>query len=282
MEKRIGVFDSGLGGLTVLKELIELMPEENYYVYGDTKNMPYGVRQEEDIRELTVDGYKKLTAMGIKALVIACNTATVHGLKAIQEITDIPVIGVIEPGVMSATECGCEKVLILATEATIKSGLIQRLLKEKNPSVEVEGIGAPEMVLAVENGQANTEEGRQIVYKYLDTKSIKPTCVMLSCTHFPALEHFIVDYFKEKGKEIKTINPARKCAELLQIELDKRGTLNKSEEKGNIEYFTSGDLENYKEIGNSILGKELIKEVKSIWLVYWKRVNYLKVSLEMK
>ena len=264
MDKRIGVFDSGLGGLTVLKELVNLLPEENFFIFGDTANMPYGVRESEDIKNLTADGYKKLNELGLKALVIACNTATVHGLDALKAETDIPVIGVIEPGVLSALESGCEKVLVLATEATIKSELIQNLLKENNPNIEVEGIGAPDMVLAVENGQANTEEGRKVVYKYLDMATINPECVMLSCTHFPALEHFVVDYYKEKGKDIKIVNPARKCAEILKSELEKRDDLNKSDEKGLMDFYTSGDLDSYKKGGNSILGEDLIKKVNTL------------------
>lgn len=265
MEKRIGVFDSGLGGLTVLKELVRELPEENYFVFGDTKNMPYGVRESKDICNLTEEGFNKLYEKGIKALVIACNTATVHGLENLQSKTDIPVIGVIEPGVLSATNAGCENILVLGTEATINSGLIQRLLKEKNPNVKVEGIGAPEMVLAVENGEAQTEIGRKVVYKYLDQSNIEPDCVMLSCTHFPALEHFIIEYYHEKNKMIKIINPAKKCAELVKEALEDRNELNESDEKGLIEYYTSGDTDSYTKGGNAILGGEiLIRETNNL------------------
>lgn len=266
MSKKIGVFDSGLGGLTVLKELQREMPEEDFYIFGDTKNMPYGIRPGDEIEELTFSAFEKLKEKGLKAFVIACNTATVYGLDKVKSSTQMPVVGVIEPGVMEALDNDLEKVLVLATEATIKSGLIQKLLKEQKPSIEVEGIGAPEMVLAVEKGLANTEEARKIVYSYLDQASIDPDGVMLSCTHFPALENFIVDYYKEKGKDIKIINPARKCAQIIKKELKEKGLLQDSDHKGQVEFYTSGDLDTYKKIGNLILSNSLkIDEVENLW-----------------
>lgn len=265
MNKKIGVFDSGLGGLTVLKELYKAMPAEDFYIFGDTKNVPYGTRPGEEIESLSYSAFKKLENLGLKAFVIACNTATVYSLEKISKSTDIPVVGVIEPGVMSALENDLEKVLVLATEATIRSGLIEKLLNEGKPSIEVEGIGAPKMVLAVENGLGKSEEGRQIVYSYLNQVKIDPDGVMLSCTHFPVLQDFVVDYYKEKGKDIKIIDPAKKCAEIIKEELERQGMLAPAEYQGSVEFFSSGDLESYKKIGNVILGDTLtINEVKNL------------------
>lgn len=265
MTNKIGVFDSGLGGLTVLKELYKEMPEEDFCIFGDTKNMPYGTRPGKEIEDLSYKAFKKLEDLGLKAFVIACNTATVYSLDKISSSTDMPVVGVIEPGVMAALDKDLEKVLILATDATIKSGLIQKLLKERKPSIEIEGMGAPDMVLAVEHGLANTEEGRKIVYSYLDQAKIDPDGVMLSCTHFPALENFIVDYYKERGKDIIIINPAKKCAEIIKEDLRREGKLENPGHVGKVEFFTSGDLDTYKEIGNLILGDSLtIDEVKNL------------------
>lgn len=265
MNKKIGVFDSGLGGLTVLKELYKAMPDEDFCIFGDTKNVPYGIRPGYEIESLSYAAFKKMEQMGLKAFVIACNTATVYSLKKISSSTDIPVIGVIEPGVMSALENDLEKVLVLATEATIRSGLIEKLLKEGKPSIEVEGIGAPKMVLAVENGLGHSEKGRKIVHSYLDQAKIDPDGVMLSCTHFPVLQDFVVDYYKERGKDIKIIDPAKKCAEIIKGELVREGMLTSEKDKGKVEFFTSGDLDSYKKIGNVILGDTLtINEVKNL------------------
>lgn len=264
MKERIGVFDSGVGGLTVLKALTKRMPNENFYYFGDTKNVPYGPRASEDIACLSLDAYNKLKSLGIKLLVIGCNTATVHGLKAIEEKADIPVIGVIDPGVTAAKEKGCKKVLILATDATINSGLIQSLLKEQVDDIEIEGIGAPEMVMAVENGDSENEKGKLAVEKYLKKAKIDPDCVMLSCTHFPALENFIIEYYEEKGKKINIINPAEKSAEIAEKLLKDLGKL-ELEGGGKIEYFASGDLEKFTSSGNLVLGGDLIiKETKNL------------------
>lgn len=259
MEKRIGVFDSGLGGLTVLKELVRELPEENYFVFGDTKNMPYGVRESKDICNLTEEGFNKLYEKGIKALVIACNTATVHGLENLQSKTDIPVIGVIEPGVMAAKENACKNILILATEATINSGLIQSLLRKEIQDVSIEGVGAPDMVLAVENGNSKNEKGKEVVDRYLNEIEISPDCVMLSCTHFPALEDFIVNYFDSINNPIKIINPAEKAAELAFDRLIEMEQL-ETKGEGEIDYFTSGDLDKFINSGNLVLSGDLIIE----------------------
>lgn len=265
MNKKIGVFDSGLGGLTVLKELYKAMPNEDFCIFGDTKNVPYGTRPGHEIESLSYAAFKRMEDLGLKAFVIACNTATVYSLDKISNSTEIPVVGVIEPGVIAALDNNLEKVLVLATDATIRSGLIEKLLKEGDPSIGVEGLGAPEMVLAVENGLANTEEGRQIVYSYLDRVKIDPDGVMLSCTHFPVLQDFILDYYRAKGKDIKIIDPAKKCAEIIKGELEKQGMLAPAENQGSVEFFSSGDLESYKKIGNVILGDTLtIDEVKDL------------------
>ncbi len=264
MDKRIGVFDSGVGGLTVLKSLVEKMPHENFYYFGDTKNVPYGPRTPEDIENLTVNAYKKLKELGIKMMVIGCNTATVHGLKSIQKIADIPVIGVIEPGVIAAKEKKCKNIVILATDATINSGLIQSLLKEEMENPNIQGIGAPDMVMAVENGDSDNEKGREAVNKYLSQIDIDVDCIMLSCTHFPALEHFILESDKLKNKGIEIINPAEKVSELA-FEILRSSNNLKSEGLGEINYFASGDLDKFTESGNLVLNGELfIKETNSL------------------
>ncbi len=265
MNNRIGVFDSGVGGLTVLEALVNKMPNEKYYYFGDTKNIPYGIKTPEEIAELSVNAYRKLKELGIKILIIGCNTATVHGLSAIQDIADIPVIGVIEPGVMAATESGCNNILILATEATINSGLIQSLLKKEIKDVSIEAIGAPDMVLAVENGNSKNKKGKEAVNKYLSNTEISPDCVMLSCTHFPALEDFIIEYYTSINKTIKIINPAEKAAELAFNELIKINHLETKSDR-DIDYFTSGDINKFINSGNLVLsgGNLIIKGARNL------------------
>lgn len=255
-DKRIGVFDSGVGGLTVLKELIKEFPNESFYVFGDTGNNPYGVRKPEEIAKLTLNAFKKLEDLGLKSYVIACNTATVHGLDTLRAESDIPVIGVIQPGIETALDTGCQNILVLATAATINSELIQKTLKERNPDLNIEGIAAPDMVIAAENGDITNEKGREVVYKYLDSATIDPDCVMLSCTHFPAFEDIIVEYYKEKGKDIKIVNPAKATAEELHDIMKELDILEDENHKQEVDFYTSGDIEKFKNSGNMILGDD--------------------------
>lgn len=263
MKNKIGVFDSGVGGLTVLKSLVEILPNEDYVYFGDTGNVPYGPRPTEEIAKLSVEAYKKLKEFDIKMMVIACNTATIHGLKAISEVADIPVIGVIEPGVDTVIEAGCKDVLIIGTDATVNSRAIEKMLLEKNPELNVEGIGCPDMVLAVEDGNSNNEIGRAAVEKYLSQAKNTPGCVLMACTHFPALEAHIVNYYREKGEDVLAVNPAKKTAELAKEILGEKGHLNESKEKGTVEFYSSGNQEKFTSSGNIILGDSVtIEETK--------------------
>lgn len=256
MENAVGLFDSGLGGLSVLKSMKEILPKENVIYFGDTKNMPYGVKTSEEIKDLTVNAYKKLRNKGIKLFIIACNTATVHGLEAVQEIADIPVVGVIDPGIEAALETKAENILIMATEATINSQVIQNKLKEGNPSINVQGLGCPNMVLAVENNLSKSEEGRKIVYEYLDKSEKNSDAIMLSCTHFPMLEDFIKDYFKEKNQNVKIINPAKNTVLKAKEILEGQNLLNN--EGGEVEFYTSSDPDDFKDKIISIIGPDVI------------------------
>jgi glutamate racemase len=263
-EKRIGIFDSGVGGLTILKPMVSLMPNEKFYYFGDTKNVPYGTKSPKEIAKIGVEAYKKLRKLGIKMLVIGCNTTSIYGIKAIKEIADVPIIELIHPGVLAVKECGCKNILLLATEATINSGSIQSLLKKEIDDVKVEGIATQDMVITVENGNSNNEEGKKVVHRYLDMVTIRPDSVLLSCTHFPALSKFIADYFNNKGIDVNIISPAEKCAEIAKEKLKEIGKLT---EFGNlsIEYFCSGDLEKFTKSGNILLDDDLIiKNVKKL------------------
>lgn len=264
MGKRIGVFDSGLGGLTVLKELIKEFPNESFYYFGDTKNNPYGTKMPYEIKDLSLNAFKKLEELGIKALVIACNTATVYGLDAIREATDIPVVGVIDSGVQAAIEKNGENIIVLATNATINSNIFQKKLKNFNDQISVQGIGCPKMVQLVEDGDFASDNARKIVCDYLDTSELDVDTVMLSCTHFPVLKNLVEDYFKEKNKVVNIIDPAVKTGKVLREELESRDLLTGLLER-KVDFYTSGDIEALKEFGNKILdGIMEIEEVENL------------------
>lgn len=249
----IGVFDSGVGGLTVLKKLVELLPNENFIYFGDTKNVPYGVRTHEDIANLSVNAYKKLKEFSIKALVIACNTATIHGLDAIKEVADIPVVGVIEAGVNNVIDSKSKSVLVIATDATVNSRVHEKSIKKINPEIEVENIGCPDLVMAVENGNSENEEGKKVVERYLNQAENKNDAILLACTHFPALYNHIDNYYKERNRDVKILDPSEKCAEFLKKYLSENDEENEQKERGSIKFTCSGDPEKFKETANFLL-----------------------------
>lgn len=259
MDRRpIGIFDSGVGGLTVLSALKRDLPGEDYIVLGDTKNNPYGVKSPEEIGDLSVRAYKVLKDFDIKAMVIGCNTATVNGLEAIEEIADIPIIGIIDPGVSQVRDSGGENLLILATEATVKSGKIQGDLEDTG--IGIQAIAAPDMVQAVEGGNAKDEKGYEVVKSYLDQASGDEDTVILSCTHFPAMRENIEKYYQNKAKEINIIDPANGIVDYVKDKIDLS-----DKKDGTINYYTTGDPETFKKVGNIVLGGKIqIQDVNHI------------------
>lgn len=263
--EKIGLFDSGVGCLSILVELIKELPNESFCVFGDSINNPYGVREDKEITRLSVEAFKKVEGLGIKACVVGSNTSTIYALEDIKKSTDIPVIGVIEPGINAAIKSGCENILIMGTPATIKSEFIKNKLLKTNPILNIEGIATPIMEDLAEEGKAKTNKAKDVVYKYLDSVKIIPDCVMLSCTHFPIFEDIIKDYYKEKGKDVIIINPAKSTALDLRRVLEDHNLLSDEDNTQKIEFYTSGDKEIYKNTGNLFLdGKYIIEEVKNI------------------
>lgn len=252
----IGVFDSGLGGLTVLKELVKILPDEDYVYLGDNLRMPYGAKTDEEIERFTVNSYKFLKTKGIKAMVIACNTATAMGLEAVREIADIPVIGVIEPGAKSAISKGKSEVGIIATDATIRSKVYENLIKEQLPESKIYGVGAPDLVLAVEAGNAENEIGKGIVKRYMDEFPNNLEVVVLACTHFPAAMELFEDYLNTNEKDVIIVDPAAETAKALNEILDKLGSKKGGNTEGNKTFYVTTRPDDFKNIGNMILNNE--------------------------
>lgn len=234
MDKRgIGVFDSGLGGLTVLKEIKKILPNEDLVYFGDTARVPYGPRSKETIMKYTFQAINFLLTKDVKAIVIACNTATARSLVEAQEKYDIPIIGVIEAGARTAaasTKNG--KVGIIGTEGTIKSKAYNTEIKKIDKRIKVYGKACSLFVPIVEEGWANTEVARLTAKEYLkDLEEKGVDSIVLGCTHYPLLKRTIGE---EVGMEVKLVNPARETAIDLKNILIERNLLNTKEELGNV------------------------------------------------
>ena len=195
--KAIGVFDSGIGGLMVLKEIMRKIPNEKYVYLGDTKNFPYGEKNKENIIKYTKNNIKTLIKHDVKLIVIACGTATSQALDEVKNEFEVPIIGIIEPTVNYISTLGLNKIGVMATTGTIRSGAWEKAIKEKNPNMEVVNLACPVLANLAENEQADTKEGRKAIHVYTEYfKKNKVDNIILGCTHYPIYEDIIRNEFE--------------------------------------------------------------------------------------
>lgn len=225
----IGIFDSGVGGLTVLRALQQALPLERFMYLGDTARLPYGTKSPETVKNYTVNASHVLIEQQIKMLVVACNTASAVSIETLQEIyTDIPVIGVIHPGAQAALAVPQSgPIVVLATEGTVKGHAYRRMLHTLAPGREVIEWPCPLLVALAEEGWCEGELVEQIIAKTLSEllptfSQIQPACVLLGCTHYPVLKSAIE---KVVGKNIPVIDPAQTLASHVHAILYKQNLL---------------------------------------------------------
>ena len=234
--KPIGVFDSGIGGLTVLKEIIKILPNEEFIYYADTDNVPYGIKPKEEVKEYINQAVKFLIDKDVKAIVIACNTATSIAINDLRKKYSLPIIG-IEPAAKPAIENrGQKKVLIMATPTTIREEKLHNLLKKFSAEEFVDLIAMPKLVEYAESGEFNSKEIEDYLKKQLQEFNLNDYSeIVLGCTHFP--------FFKEKIKKvvpqnINIIDWSKGVANRLKDILQKNDLLGNNNLK--IEYYYSG------------------------------------------
>ena len=250
----IGFFDSGVGGISVLKEAVKLMPNEHYIYFGDSKNAPYGIKEVEEVKALTYKAVEFLIEKGAKAIVIACNTATSAAVRALRiTYPNIPIIG-IEPAVKPAVKLGRKgPVIIMATPMTLKEKKLKVLMDKYKDEAEMVSMPCPDLVEFVESGKVDGEEVESYLRKqfknYLD-KDI--AAVVLGCTHYPFVGK-VIDKILE-GK-VPIIDGGLGTSKELQRQLKELDLINDSNEKGEIEIFNSSEDSNQIEISKILLGK---------------------------
>ena len=263
----IGVFDSGVGGLSVLRELLKVFPNENFKYIGDTLRMPYGVRSPEDVKDSTVECLKFLGKNDVKAAVIACNTATCYGLKNAKKNLDFPVIGVVEPACRYATlVTKNNKVALIATEGTVKSNVYDETIKEFNKDIELKSIGAPQLVLDVENGNLNNEIVERTISNYLNgLEDFDYDTLILGCTHFPLAREAFKKVLKEMNKSVELIDPAKRTAIDLKEILDQKDLLNE-EERPRIDFYSTKDIDKFKSVVQTVIVNKIDKTLNEVKL----------------
>jgi len=260
----IGVFDSGVGGLTVAREIMRNLPNEDIVYFGDTARVPYGSKSKDNIIRYSRQIIHFLQTKGVKAIVIACNTASALALDAVKDEFDIPIIGVVEPGARAAlavTET--KKVGVIGTEATVRSAMYEKIIQGIEPEVSVIAKACPLFVPLVEEGFKKHHVTDEIIDYYLASfKESDIDALILGCTHYPLLRSKIREYV---GEKITLVNPAYETAMDLKVILQENDMENPDVEgdHGSYSFYVSDAADKFKQFANSILpyDRETTKQI---------------------
>lgn len=251
----IGVFDSGVGGLTVAREIMRQLPDERMIYFGDTARLPYGTKSKDTIIRYSRQIVRFLISKGVKIVVIACNTATAQALETLEQEFDIPIIGVIDAAArVAAEETVNQRIGVVATSGTIESGMYPKAVKSYNPKAKVYGKACPLLVSLAEEGWLNDSITEEVIQRYLKDLQFKSVdTLILGCTHYPLLRSL---FKKVAGDGVTLVNPAYETAMEVQKQLEGNGLLCDEEvaEAGEkYEFYVSDAAERFCDFANSIL-----------------------------
>jgi glutamate racemase len=252
----IGIFDSGIGGLTVMRELMHRLPHEHMIYFGDTARLPYGEKSKETITRYSIENAIFLLEHNIKLLVIACNTASAFALEKLQTIFSIPVLGVIEAGAENAIRATKNKhIAVLGTKGTIQSGVYQSQIVSRMPQATVVSIPCPLFVPLVEERFFHHPAASLIIKEYLIPLQTQPVdTILLGCTHYPLLKEQIAE---QLGKGIAIVDSATSCAEKVEEMLHKHQLARTTKSKADYKYYVSDDPKKFQSLGAQFLGTSL-------------------------
>jgi len=265
----IGIFDSGVGGLTILRELLKFLPHESVIYLGDTARVPYGSKSRSTVLKFTIQAIKFFTTKGIKMLLIACNTSSSLALPDLKDGFDFPIYGVIEPGVKEAlnvTRTG--RIGVIGTRATISSNIYEKKLKALSPDVKVFSYPCSLFVSLVEEGWIDDPITYKVAQRYLDNlKRENIDTLILGCTHYPLLKD-VIQYVM--GKSVALVDSARAFAYEIKEELRRLDLENNSNNNPRYEFYVSDEPEQFKRLGSFFLGRE-ISSVNKVDLEEYKK-----------
>lgn len=252
----IGIFDSGVGGLTVLREVGRVLPQEDTIYFGDTARVPYGTKSPETVVRYSREITSFLVRRDIKLLVVACNTASAVALNALKREFPIPVVGVIEPGARRAVEVSRSgRIGVIGTAGTIKSSAYSRAIKRLNPAAEVLTRACPLFVPLAEEGWTDNQVARLTAQLYLqELKDSGVDTLVLGCTHYPLLKGIIGEIM---GPDVVLVDSAEETGRTVAEILTKKKLLRPASEKGNHHYFVSDIPAGFVRVGNRFLGGRL-------------------------
>jgi glutamate racemase len=252
----IGVFDSGMGGLTVVAEMIRQLPNESIIYFGDTARVPYGPKSPDTVLRYSREITSFLKKEGVKALVVACNTATAHALPALKEEFDLPIVGVIEPGARAAASATKSKrVGVIGTAGTIKSGAYEKEIKRIIPEVQVTAQACALFVPLVEEGWIDTEPTRAIARNYLaPIASADVDTLVLGCTHYPLIKGVIGNVV---GREVRLIDSAYETAREIGEVLRGKQLENPIPHQARYRFIASDAPDTFLALGQRFLGSAI-------------------------
>jgi glutamate racemase len=258
--RRIGVFDSGMGGLTVMRALMDRLPRESFVYLGDTARLPYGSKSAETVKRYAVQCARALMKHDIKLLVVACNTASATALPALTEaLSPTPVIGVIEPGAEAAVAAAPSgRIAVIATEGTVKGGAYERAIHARNPSASVTQQPCPLFVALAEEGLTDGPIAELVAKRYLNpllaTDAAQPECLVLGCTHFPALKNVIGQV---AGPGIRLVDSAATTATAVGALLKQKGLTSTRRQPDAPRFLATDAPERFARVGEIFLGQKI-------------------------
>ena len=248
----IGVFDSGLGGLTVAHAIMRQLPNESLVYFGDTARVPYGPKSPETVQRYSREIATFLIEQGVKVIIVACNTATAHALPMLQAEFDLPVIGVIGPGARAAVRATRnQRIGVIGTDGTVRSGAYVRAIEEESPSARVTALSCPLFVPLVEEGWTEHAATRLVAAEYLEgMQAAEVDTLVLGCTHYPLLKPLLAEIM---GPGVTLIDSAEETARDLQSMLAQRNFGNRRADP-EYRFFASDDAAKFLALGQRFLG----------------------------
>ena len=256
VDRPVGVFDSGVGGLTVLRALIAQLPREDFLYLGDTARLPYGTKSPTTVARYSVRAAESLVSQGIKALVIACNTASATAIPALRErFPELPVIGVIEPGARAACEAsGSGRIAVLATEGTVAGGAYVKAIHALRPDAQVTQIACQVFVALAEEGWSEGDAVDAVTERYLAHLDSRVDTVVLGCTHFPLLAAAIS---RQLGPARRVVDSAATTARATADILAAGKLATSRERKGALRLMATDSPERFARVGARFLGSSI-------------------------
>jgi glutamate racemase len=254
----IGIFDSGIGGLTVVRQLMQRLPQEGILYFGDSARVPYGTKSPETVTRFSFENTRFLVRRDIKFLIVACNTASAMSLDLLQKRFDVPMIGVIEPGARAAVAVTRNRRIgVIGTIGTVGSGAYTRMIAALDPSCVVVQAACPLFVPLAEEGWTDGEIVERITRVYLEPlRESRIDTLILGCTHYPLLKETIA---RVAGPEVTLVDTAEETVRLVREELSSRALLSDADGEGARKFYISDIPARFSEIGGRFLGRQVLE-----------------------